>query len=126
MLTGPGSPSVLVNMFVSIEQHVDWVIDLLVHARDNSVTRIEAEPEQVEQWLDEVNERATRSLLSTGASWYVGANIPGKPRVFMPYVGGMRSYRETCDRIAAEGYPGFTLTHEGDTSAAATEQAARA
>jgi cyclohexanone monooxygenase len=110
LLTGPGSPSVLVNMIVSIEQHVDWVADLLGYARGNGTARVEARLEDEDRWVDHVNERASFTLYPKAASWYMGANIPGKPRVFMPYVGGMGPYRETCDAVAADGYRGFTLT----------------
>ena len=112
MLTGPGSPSVLVNMIVSIEQHVDWVADLLVRARDNAVVRIEAQPESEDRWVEHVNELAASTLFVKAASWYLGANVPGKPRVFMPYIGGMGAYRKTCDDVAASGYRGFTTSPE--------------
>ncbi len=110
MVTGPGSPSVLVNMIVSIEQHVDWVCDLLTYCQEHDVVRVEARLDAQDRWVDHVNERAARTLYLEAASWYVGANVPGKPRVFMPYVGGMGPYRQTCDQVAADGYPGFTLT----------------
>jgi acetyl esterase/lipase len=110
LLTGPGSPAVLVNMFVSIEQHVDWVVDLLERARDEGIVRVQAQPRSVEAWGDEVNRRAARTLFVKADSWYLGANIPGKPRVFMPFVGGMGSYREICEDVARDGYRGFTLT----------------
>jgi len=121
MLTGPGSPSVLVNMFVSIEQHVDWVCDLVAHLRARGISRIEAEGEDEDRWVEEVNQRAAHTLFVQASSWYVGANIPGKPRVFMPYVGGMASYRDTCDQVAADGYHGFRLTggHERPAEGAA-------
>ena len=121
MLTGPGSPSVLVNMFVSIEQHVDWVCDLVAHLRARGISRIEAEGEDEDRWVEEVNQRAAHTLFVQASSWYVGANIPGKPRVFMPYVGGMASYRDTCDQVAADGYRGFRLTgaHERPAEGAA-------
>jgi cyclohexanone monooxygenase len=110
LLTGPGSPSVLVNMIVSIEQHVDWVTDLIGHARGNGVARIEARLEDEDRWVDHVNELASITLYPKAASWYMGANVPGKPRVFMPYVGGMGPYRDACDDVAANGYRGFILT----------------
>jgi cyclohexanone monooxygenase len=110
MLTAPGSPSVLANMMVSIEQHVDWVAGLLAYARDRGVTMIEAEVAKEDRWVGHVNDLAASTLYPKAASWYMGANVPGKPRVFMPYVGGMGRYREECDEIAASGYPGFTLT----------------
>jgi cyclohexanone monooxygenase len=112
MLTGPGSPSVLVNMIVAIEQHVDWVAELISHARASGVVKVEATQADEDAWVERVNELASRTLYPKAASWYMGANVPGKPRVFMPYIGGMGTYRVTCDEVAANGYPGFILTHE--------------
>jgi len=110
-ITGPGSPSVLCNMPVAIEQHVDWITDCIRHMRAQGLERIEARPEAVEKWVVEVNEAAHRTLLPRAThSWYLGANIPGKPRVFMPYAGGLVRYREICQTVAAEGYEGFTLS----------------
>jgi len=109
MITGPGSPSVLSNMIVSIEQHVDWVAGLLAHMQARGLARVEADAEAQEEWVAHVNEVAHRTLYPQANSWYMGANIPGKPQLFMPYVGGVGTYRERCDAIAAEGYPGFTL-----------------
>jgi cyclohexanone monooxygenase len=110
MVTAPGSPSVLVNMIVSIEQHVDWIVDLLSHCRDHDVVRVEARPEAQNRWVEHVNELAAGTLYLKADSWYVGANVPGKPRVFMPYVGGMGPYRKACDDVAAQSYRGFTLS----------------
>jgi cyclohexanone monooxygenase len=109
MITGPGSPSVLSNMIVSIEQHVDWVSDLLAHMQARGLTRVEPTAEAQDAWVAHVNEVAHRTLYPQANSWYMGANVPGKPQLFMPYVGGVGSYRERCDAIAAEGYPGFAL-----------------
>jgi cyclohexanone monooxygenase len=109
-LTGPGSPSVLSNMVLSIEQHVDWVADCIAYLMERGATTIEAEHKAQEDWAAEVNETAAQTLFPQGNSWYVGANIPGKPRVFMPYAGGVRAYREACDAVVAEDYAGFTLT----------------
>ena len=110
-ITGPGSPSVLCNMPVAIEQHADWITDCIQHMRSNGLERIEARPEQYEKWVDEVNEVANRTLLPMAKhSWLLGANIPGKPRVFMPYAGGMIRYREICQNIAARNYEGFALS----------------
>jgi cyclohexanone monooxygenase len=95
-------------MLVSIEQHVDWITDLIEHLRVNDVHRVEAEA-GAQDWVDHVNEVAGFTLYPNSASWYMGANIPGKPRVFMPYVGGVGAYREKCDEIAAAGYEGFTF-----------------
>jgi cation diffusion facilitator CzcD-associated flavoprotein CzcO len=110
-ITGPGSPSVLCNMPVAIEQHVDWITDCIRHMQEKGLERIEARPEAVANWVAEVNEVANKTLLPMAThSWYLGANIPGKPRVFMPYAGGMIRYREICDSVAAGGYEGFVLT----------------
>lgn len=110
-ITGPGSPSVLCNMPVAIEQHVDWITDCIRTMGEKGLERIEAQPEAVEKWVAEVNEAAHRTLLPLAKhSWYLGANIPGKPRVFMPYAGGLVRYREICQNVAAEGYTGFTLS----------------
>jgi cation diffusion facilitator CzcD-associated flavoprotein CzcO len=109
-ITGPGSPSVLCNMPVAIEQHAEWIANCIAHLRANNLETIEAKPEAVENWVREVNELAHKTLLPMAKhSWYLGANIPGKPRVFMPYAGGMVRYRQTCDDVAAKGYEGFAL-----------------
>jgi cation diffusion facilitator CzcD-associated flavoprotein CzcO len=110
-ITGPGSPSVLCNMPVAIEQHADWITDCLQYMREMGLERIEAEPESMERWVAEVNEAANKTVLPMAThSWYLGANIPGKPRVFMPYAGGMVRYREICAKVAAHGYEGFALS----------------
>ena len=97
-------------MVLSIEQHVDWVADCIAYLLERGATTIEAERKAQEDWADEVNETAAQTLFPQGNSWYVGANVPGKPRVFMPYAGGVRAYREACDAVVAEDYAGFTLT----------------
>jgi cyclohexanone monooxygenase len=110
MITGPGSPSVLSNVAVSIEQHVEWVSDCLGYLGERQLGVIEATPEAQDAWVAHVNEVAEKTLYPRANSWYVGANIPGKPRVFMPYIGGVGVYRRKCDEIAANGYEGFALT----------------
>ena len=110
MITAPGSPSVLSNMMVSIEQHVDWITDYIEHAREHGIVRAEAEIAAENDWVDHVNEVASHTLHPTAASWYMGANIPGKPRVFMPYIGGVGVYRQLSADVADNGYQGFTLT----------------
>ncbi len=110
MITGPGSPSVLSNMLVSIEQHVDFIMDCLAHAEARQANRIEAQPQAQRDWVAHVNEVANGTLFPQGGSWYLGANVPGKPRVFMPYAGGVGVYRARCDAIAADGYRGFTFS----------------
>jgi cyclohexanone monooxygenase len=109
-ITGPGSPSVLSNMPVSIEQHVEWISDCLAHLRSHGVATIEALPGAMELWSDHVQQVAQRTLYPQAASWYMGANIPGKPRLFLPYIGGVGNYRDRCAAIAAAGYEGFELT----------------
>jgi cyclohexanone monooxygenase len=109
-ITGPGSPSVLSNMICSIEQHVEWIADCLAYMEANAATVIESEREAEDRWVEHVNEVAHRTLYPRAASWYMGANIPGKPRVFMPYIGGVGTYRQICDDIVARGYEGFSFT----------------
>jgi cyclohexanone monooxygenase len=113
MITGPGSPSVKSQMIVSIEQHVDWVARCLDDLRTQGLARIEPTPGAEAAWVTHVNQVADGTLYPRANSWYVGANIPGKPRVFMPYVGGVGAYRHKCDEVAANGYEGFELTTEG-------------
>jgi cyclohexanone monooxygenase len=110
MITGPGSPSVLSNMIVSIEQHVDWLTDCIAALRANGHAVIEPTQAAEDGWVAHVNEVADRTLYPQAASWYMGANISGKPRVFLPYIGGVGVYRQLCDDIAAKGYEGFALT----------------
>ena len=109
LVTGPGSPSVLSNMVLSIEQHVDWIADCIGHLRERALDTIEATPDAEDGWVTHVNEVAEATLFPRAASWYVGANIPGKPRVFMPYLGGVGNYRAHCDGVAANGYAGFAV-----------------
>ena len=119
MITGPGSPSVLSNMIVSIEQHVDWITDCLVYMRARGCDRIEPTLTAEDAWVDHVNEVAWRTLYPLANSWYMGANVPGKPRVFMPYVGGVGAYRQKCAEVAANDYEGFRLTMRPGIAAAA-------
>ncbi len=108
-ITGPGSPSVLSNMIVSIEQHVDWISDCLTYLREHEMPTIEATVKAEDEWVDHVNQVADLTLFPLANSWYLGANIPGKPRVFMPYVGGVGNYAVKCQQVAAGGYEGFAL-----------------
>jgi cyclohexanone monooxygenase len=108
-ITGPGSPSVLSNMPVSIEQHVEWIGDCLGYLREHGIDTIEARPDATQAWTDHVQEVVSFTLLPKAASWYMGANIPGKPRLFLPYIGGVGAYRDKCDAVAADGYEGFDL-----------------
>ena len=109
-ITGPGSPSVLSNMMVSIEQHVDWIAGALGAMAARQAGVIEPTAAAQEEWVRHGMEVANRTLYPRAASWYMGANVPGKPRVFLPYIGGVGVYREICDKVAAEGYPGFSLS----------------
>ena len=110
-VTGPGSPSVLCNMPVAIEQHVEWITDCIGHMRKHGLKRIEPRDEAVDSWVAQVNAAAAATLLPQAThSWYLGANVPGKPRVFMPYAGGMAHYRKICADVAARNYEGFTLS----------------
>ena len=106
-ITGPGSPSILANVIFSIEQHVDWIADCLVNMRAEKRATIEAAADAQDAWMKHVAELGEGTFLTKVNNWYVGANIPGKPRVFLPYVGGLGTYRDKCDEIAAKGYEGF-------------------
>ncbi len=97
---------VLANMVPAIEQNVDWIADLIEHMREGGHERVEVESKLVERWVERANERANRTIYPTCNSWYLGANIPGKPRVFMPYL-GWESYTTACDDEARGGYAGF-------------------
>ncbi|MDB5987789.1 MAG: Cyclohexanone monooxygenase [Nevskia sp.] len=110
MITGPGSPSVLGNMPTSIEQHVDWISDCIAHLRNKGATTIEPTKDAEDAWGAHVKELGDGTLFPQTDSWYMGANIPGKPRVFLPYIGGFGTYRKLCDEIAAKGYEGFSIT----------------
>ena len=118
LVTGPGSPSVLSNMIVSIEQHVEWITEALAHLRQAGLTRIEAEPEAETDWVRHVAEVAQRTLYPEANSWYMGVNVPGKPQVFMPYIGGVGAYRQICEEVVAQGYRGFALSAPGQAVAA--------
>jgi len=110
MITGPGSPSVLTNMMMSIEQHVDWVTDAIGHLNEAGLNAIEPTRQAQDAWVDHVNEIASYTLFPKANSWYMGANVPGKTRVFMPYAGGLDVYRVKCDEVAGNDYEGFTLS----------------
>ncbi|HTN27380.1 MAG TPA: NAD(P)/FAD-dependent oxidoreductase, partial [Burkholderiales bacterium] len=113
-ITGPGSPSVLTNMPVAIEQHVEWITGCIAHMREYGIRAIEASEEATRAWGEHVQECARATLLwDAKHSWYFGANVKGKPQVFMPYAGGLARYRRTCEGIAARGYEGFVLDREG-------------
>jgi cyclohexanone monooxygenase len=109
MITGPGSPSVLASMIQPIEQHVDWLADCLGRMRDIGATTIEPKLADEDAWVAHVNDVSTVSLRSTCSSWYVGTNIPGRPRVFMPYIGGFPVYVQKCNAVMNSGFDGFVL-----------------
>ena len=117
MITGPGSPSVLASMIQAIEQHVDWIADCIGHMQDVGADTIEAKVHDENDWVDHVNEVSQVSLRSTCSSWYVGANIPGRPRVFMPYIGGFPIYVDKCNSVMMGGYEGFVMTGSGKPTA---------
>ena len=110
MITGPGSPSVLSNMMISIEQHVDWIADAMTWARERGTAALDPTAEAEDTWTTHVDEVGHTTLYPSANSWYMGSNVVGKPRVFMPYIGGVGVYREECDAVAAEEYAGFTKT----------------
>ena len=111
-VTGPGSPSVLSNMIVSIEQHIDWIARCISDLDQRGAQTIEATTEAEDEWIAHVNDVAQNTMFTAKScnSWYLGANIPGKPRIFMPYVGGVGVYREKCEEVARNGYQGFELS----------------
>jgi len=111
-ITGPGSPSVLAVMTLGIEHHVDWITDCISHMKKNGLALIDADAKAENDWVDFVNLIANYTLYAKAASWYTGANIPGKPRIFMPYVGGFVTYRNKCEEVVKNGYEGFVLTKE--------------
>ena len=119
VITGPGSPSVLSNMLVSIEQHVDWIADCLGYMREHGLAAVEAERDAEDKWVAHVNEVASGTLYPQANSWYMGANVPGKPRIFMPYIGGVGPYRQICNDVAAKGYEGFVMTEAAGQKRAA-------
>ena len=109
-ITGPGSPSVLSNMVVAIEQHCDWIADCLTYLRGQQLANIEATEEAENEWVAHVNEVANYTLYPRANSWYMGANVPGKPRVFLPYIGGFGVYSDKSNAVAEKGYAGFALS----------------
>jgi cation diffusion facilitator CzcD-associated flavoprotein CzcO len=108
-ITGPGSPSVLTNMLPTIEQHVEWIAEAIHHLRTRGLPTIEAKGDAQEQWVEHVRKLASPTLRYTCTSWYLGVNVPGKPRVFMPYIGGFPRYVQQCRDVVANGYEGFAL-----------------
>lgn len=109
-VAGAGSPSVISNVLISIEQHVEWITDHIAWLRDHDLDRSEATEAAQDEWTHHVYETAAPTLFMKGNSWYLGANVPGKPRVFSLYLGGVGRYREVCDDVAARDYAGFATT----------------
>jgi cation diffusion facilitator CzcD-associated flavoprotein CzcO len=116
-VTGPLSPSVLSNMVVSIEQHVEWITDCIEHLRSSGFVSVEATPEAEHEWVKHVAEVGSVTLFPAADSWYMGANVPGKARMFLPYIGGVGTYRQICDEIAADNYRGFALRSANEPAA---------
>jgi cation diffusion facilitator CzcD-associated flavoprotein CzcO len=116
-VTGPQSPSVLTNVPVAIEQHVEWISGIIRHMRDNGLDVVEPTREAEDEWVDHSQEVAHATLFPESATWYMGANIPGKPQVFLPYLGGLGPYRQKCDEVAANGYEGFAFANREGTNA---------
>jgi cyclohexanone monooxygenase len=110
VIAGPGSPSLLSNVLLSIEQHVDWLAALVAHMHDRGVVTVEATVAAEEKWVQHVNARADATLYPKARSYYMGDDVPGKPRVFMPYSGGVRGYRRILERVVADGYDGLTMS----------------
>ena len=116
VIAGPGSPSLLSNVLLSIEEHVDWVAGLLDEMRARGADVVEATGDAEQRWVDHVNERAQATLYAAARSCYKGDEVPGKPRVFMPYVGGVCGYRRVLEGVVADGYAGLELRPAGDVS----------
>jgi cyclohexanone monooxygenase len=119
MITGPQSPSVKTQMILAGQQHTDWIAEFLEYMRLNGFTRFNVEQQAEDAWVLHNNDIADSTLYPLANSWYVGANVPGKPRVFMPYVGGFDRYKRACDELAQNGYPGLQLSSLGQTVNAA-------
>lgn len=109
MVTGPQSPGVKSNMMLSIEHHVNFIADALVHLREHGLSLMQAQPQAEEDWVAHNNEVANATLYPRANSWYMGANIPGKPKIFMPYVGGVQHYTEKVAALVANDYQGFEM-----------------
>ena len=119
MITGPQSPSVKTQMILAGEQHTEWIGEFLEYMRLNGFTRFNVEQGVEDAWVLHNNDIADSTLYPLANSWYVGANVPGKPRVFMPYVGGFDRYKRACDELAQNGYPGLQLSSRVQTVDAA-------
>jgi cyclohexanone monooxygenase len=109
MISGPGSPSVLVNGVLAGESHADWIAECIAHLEKQGASAIEALPEAETEWWERAGEIAGMTLFPSTDSWYTGANVPGKKRVFMPFAGGFQLYQQMCGEVVADGYRGFTV-----------------
>ena len=109
LITGPQSPSVKAQMILACEQHTDWIVNCLKFMDNHGLDRVEADQTAEDSWVRHNNDIAEATLYPLANSWYMGANIPGKPRIFMPYVGGFDRYKKSCDDVAAKGYEGFSF-----------------
>lgn len=121
MITGPGSPSITVNVILAIEQHVEWVAECIAYMRKQGLERIDVSNRYQEEWGDHVREAADQTLFPKANSFYMGSNIPGKPRTFLLYLGGLPEYTERCRRIAENGYEGFIFAHRNEAEAKALQ-----
>jgi cyclohexanone monooxygenase len=110
LITGPGSPSVLGNMISAIEENSNWIAECMTYMGKRGLSAVEATREAQDAWVAEVNRAADATLYPLARSWYMGDNVPGKKRVFLPYIGGWKKYLDRCDEVAAKGYEGFALT----------------
>ncbi|ALJ18873.1 flavin-containing monooxygenase [Microbacterium sp. No. 7] len=124
VLTGPGSPSVLSNMVHSIEQHVDWLAELLRRAERDGIAEIEARAEAEDAWARQIDEIGAHTMFARTDNWYLGSNVPGKPRRFVMFAAGTDRYRGICDDEAAAGYPGFVLRDPAGSAASPRESVA--
>ncbi len=109
LVSGPGAPAVLANMVLHAEAHVNWIADAIAHLDQHGYAALEATPDAVDNWIAECNRRADATLFPKANSWYMGANVPGKPRVFMLFIGGFAAYLDICAEVAGAGYKGFSL-----------------
>jgi cyclohexanone monooxygenase len=109
LVSGPGAPAVLANMVLHAEAHVNWIADAIAHLDAHGHRAMEATVDAVDAWIAECNQRADATLFPKANSWYLGANVPGKPRVFMLFIGGFAVYLDICRDVADAGYKGFSL-----------------
>ncbi|MEO3756894.1 NAD(P)/FAD-dependent oxidoreductase [Mycobacterium sp. B14F4] len=109
LVSGPGAPAVLANMVLHAEAHVNWIADAICYLDEHGYTALEATPDAVDNWIAELDQRAEATLFPKANSWYMGANVPGKPRGFMLFLGGFGAYLDICNEVATAGYKGFSL-----------------